>query len=245
MVYAEHDVFLAPEDENQKIWRFMDVPKFASLLIERSLFFCCLDKLGDPFEGSLTKASLLYHRAAYGGLVDALAEKYEPLRSTSLVNCWHMNDHESAAMWGLYAPTGAGVAVQSTFAKLRLSLDRIPDQPVFITGDVIHIGKISHLDFDSNDIKDMIPLNNLLNLLMTKQKSYEHERELRAMLPLADQVAGCGRLIPVDLDTLVENIFVSPTAPERLRSAVEHIAKAYGLEREVQHSRLDRSSMFY
>ncbi len=89
-----------------------------------------------------------------------------------------------------------------------------PDQPVFITGDVVHVGLVWCLDFDSEHIKDMIPLHNHLYLLMAKQKSYEHKREMRAMLLLADQITGHSRLIPIDLETLVENSFVSPTAPE-------------------------------
>jgi len=38
-------------DDESIIWRFMDFTKFVSLLETNSLFFCRLDKLGDPFGG--------------------------------------------------------------------------------------------------------------------------------------------------------------------------------------------------
>ena len=38
------------------------------------------------------------------------------------INCWHMNDHESAAMWKLYLKSNEGIAVQSTYETLRDSI---------------------------------------------------------------------------------------------------------------------------
>jgi len=35
------------------------------------------------------------------------------------INCWHMNDHESAAMWKLYLKSDEGIAIQSTYRKLK------------------------------------------------------------------------------------------------------------------------------
>jgi hypothetical protein len=34
------------------------------------------------------------------------------LRATTLVNTWHINDVESAAMWHLYSKNNAGIAIQ-------------------------------------------------------------------------------------------------------------------------------------
>lgn len=57
-MYNEHPTFQAPEDEDVKVWRYMDFTKFVSLLDKRSLYFCRVDKLGDPFEGSLTEMNV-------------------------------------------------------------------------------------------------------------------------------------------------------------------------------------------
>ena len=42
----------APHDA---VWRYTDVPKFVSLLAHRALYFARLDRLDDPFEGSLPR----------------------------------------------------------------------------------------------------------------------------------------------------------------------------------------------
>ena len=38
-------------DETKKIWRYMDFTKFVDVLVHEGLFFSCLDRLDDYFEG--------------------------------------------------------------------------------------------------------------------------------------------------------------------------------------------------
>ncbi len=52
-----HPVFLSPDDPNIKVWRYLDFTKYVSLLETRSLYFSRSDRLGDPFEGSLSRAN--------------------------------------------------------------------------------------------------------------------------------------------------------------------------------------------
>ena len=56
-MYAEHPVFHTP-DGDAVVWRYMDFTKFVSLLDRRALFFARAHKLGDPFEGTMTRANL-------------------------------------------------------------------------------------------------------------------------------------------------------------------------------------------
>ena len=53
-MYKEHPSF-QPIGKRTKIWRYMDFAKFVSFLSKRSLYFCRVDKLGDPFEGTLSE----------------------------------------------------------------------------------------------------------------------------------------------------------------------------------------------
>ena len=41
-------------------------------------------------------------------------------RDCTAVNCWHINEHESAAMWDLYLKSNEGIAIQSTYQKLAI-----------------------------------------------------------------------------------------------------------------------------
>jgi hypothetical protein len=44
---------------------------------------------------------------------------FEALPEIILINGWHYNEYESAAMWDLYSQANAGIAIQSTYRKLR------------------------------------------------------------------------------------------------------------------------------
>lgn len=52
--YNEHPAFKSPSDVNCRIWRYIDFPKFVSLLAKESLFFVrgtILAEKYDKFEG--------------------------------------------------------------------------------------------------------------------------------------------------------------------------------------------------
>jgi len=57
MPICDHYKFKQPEDCEIKIWRYMDFTKLVFTLEESGLFFSRLDRLGDPFEGSVPPAS--------------------------------------------------------------------------------------------------------------------------------------------------------------------------------------------
>ncbi len=46
----EHLTFKAPENEEIKVWRYMDFTKLISLIDTSSLFFTRADQFNDPFE---------------------------------------------------------------------------------------------------------------------------------------------------------------------------------------------------
>jgi hypothetical protein len=123
-MYQEHPDFDQPDNTNGRVWRYMDFVKCVSLLQSRSLYFARSDKLGDRFEGS-------YPRMNVANLMDLCTPEtretfrknwgqvFRKWRECMAINFWHLNDHESAAMWQLYIKSNHGIAVQSTYAKLR------------------------------------------------------------------------------------------------------------------------------
>src|SRR5688572_1174241 len=107
----DHPVFEAPETD-VAIWRFMDFTKFVAMLENEGLFFVRADLLGDPFEGSVPQVNVAarprtfsdipdLQPAALDDLLNAWARSHEWHRRQVRINCWHMNDEESAAMWKL------------------------------------------------------------------------------------------------------------------------------------------------
>ncbi len=238
MPYVRHsDLTIPPREE--KIWRYLDFTKFIAMLETRTLFFSRVDLLGDPFEGSLTKRDYDLREAFINSLPVSEREilrredlSTEKLRRTFYVNCWHMNDYESQAMWKIYVKSGEGLAIQSSVGRLQDSLSgAIQD---------IYAGQVSYVNYDD----DVIPNSNLFYRVMWKQKSFEYEKELRAIywrLTRLDRESASPDLrelfdnlppgfdIVVDLNTLIENIVLSPTSPKWLERLVRTIASRYNI----------------
>ena len=241
-MYEEHPVFEPPENEDVKIWRYMDFTKFVSLLDKNSLFFSRADRLDDPFEGSYSKANVELRPKVYEGnipqhIFNQLGKFIKSLKKFTAINSWHLNEHESAAMWKLYLKTNEGIAVQSTFARLKTSLKDKSHN--------IYIGKVKYIDYE----KDWIPENNYFYPFIHKRKSFEHERELRALiqeipakdgdLNLSKPLFEYGLGVPIDLDILIEKIYVAPICPDWLFDLVKSVANKYELNKEVLRSSLE------
>ena len=56
-MYKE-DFRLAVPKADAVLWRYMSFTKFVSLLTKNAVFFSGADKLGDPFEGSLSPINI-------------------------------------------------------------------------------------------------------------------------------------------------------------------------------------------
>lgn len=146
------------------------------------------------------------------------------------VNCWHLSEVESAAMWDVYVRSGKGVAVQSTVARLKHAFDN--------TSFTIHIGAVRYIDYRNSQIGS----DDVFERLLTKRESFAYERELRAV---CYPVAGAGQLVDVDLDNLIERVLVSPQAPKWYNELVSGEMNDHGLAVElVSGSSLDERPLF-
>lgn len=233
------------------LWRFMDFPKFVSLLKTKSLFFTRADKFEDPFEGakgimknkakwndyyrdfffqacSISPAGVQSNRSEAEILanVEQLEEQFEKsvemdLRTT-FINCWHENAYESEAMWKLYTSTlSQGIAIKSSHRRLNLALGRR-----------IAIGRVNYIDYSTS-------YAGINECFWFKRKSFEHEREVRALVSDHSREHPVGKLVPVDLDMLIEKIYVSPTAQNWFEEIVQDILLKYGLNKEIAGSSLN------
>lgn len=252
-MYQEHPAFEKPNDDT-RIWRYLDFTEFVSLLDKQALFFTRADRLSDPFEGSYPKANVERRPGVYPMSKEAFDKRKETLevlrrhiRRFVFVNCWHINEYESDAMWNLYLKSEEGIAVQSTFSRLAESLRGYADKEVYI-------GKVKYIDYGT----EWLPERNLFYPFLHKRKSFGHERELRAiittMLPskdgkvdlgsLADDSPDDGECVSIDLDILIEKVSVSPMAPKWFGELAESVAAKYGLKGEIVQSSLSDDPVF-
>jgi hypothetical protein len=246
-MYSPHPVFQSPSD-SALIWRYLDLAKYLNLLSKRSLYFARPSRLGDRFEGSLTAGNqasiertiasvpVEQREAVRAGIAE---NTREGLRSLG-VNCWHLGDYESAAMWRLYVRGNQGLALQSTFARLRQSLGASPLE--------VHIGKVNYIDYE----KETFPEDNMFWQFLHKRRSFEYERELRAIIweprwgtwKVRDQGEVPGINLEVDLETLLERVYVSPTSPQWFEDLVRSTSLQYGVQCDVLKSDLDKDPIF-
>ena len=241
MTAKDHPVFEAPENLNIKIWRYMDFTKYVSLLESRSLFFSRSDLLNDPYEGAMSHANAKlrsvtdFYKDIPQNFFDQLSQHAFWLRNWTYVSCWHMNEHESAAMWKLYAKTNEAITIQSTFKRLH---DCLPEN--------CHVGKVHYIDYD----KDWLPDNNALYPFVHKRKSFEHEREIRAVISewgnynQRESNPSSGKQITINLENLVEKVYVAPTSQVWFAELVENITKKYDFKVAVTTSSLDEKPIF-
>jgi len=270
MPFKEHPVFIPPNVKTAKIWRFMDLAKYLSVLDRASLYFSRIDKLAnfDPFEGFLAKPNVIFEYSSFEDLPEewrestgintqeifnlvkkALKKRRSILdyhREITFVSSWYLNEHESAAMWKLYLSNNAGIAIQSTYQRLIDSLKTYTDFEV-------HIGRIKYIDYE----KEAIPDGNLLSPFLYKRRSYKHEDELRALIwtpqhgkndildPSKNKYKDInGIYVRVLLDVLIEKVYVAPNAPEWIVEQIKSVSKKYDLDKDIIKSDLISSPLY-
>lgn len=258
MPYIKEQVFSAPENEDQMIWRYMGFSKFLSALDKKALFFSRVDLLGDPFEGSVSKPTFKAREASYMKLQkekDLSDQVIEHLRNSDpgmfqisrkwlFVNCWSMSDYESPALWSTYGKGEDSVAVQSTFSCLVKSLDST-DRSIFI-------GKVKYLDYE----EEYMLLNNIFHPMLHKRKGFNYERELRATLfdipvkkngaiDVERRESTRGHYVLVDFGVLIESLYIHPTAPDWFLELVQSIMGKYELgDKKIVRSTLASQPVF-
>jgi hypothetical protein len=241
MPYTEHPSIHTPEDRSLKIWRYMDFTKFVAMLEDQALFFSNLARLRDPLEGFLTFPTAERFRFVPDDVEPKEANRRREVgeynlsfmrwgRNLVYVSSWHINNHESAAMWRLYIKAGEGVAIESTVGSMIDSFSG--------TTEHIHIGDIEYVDYERTDI----PWDNVFSPAMYKRKSFEHEKELRAVVMDGDNAPG--KLLAVDLKTLIYKIHLAPDSEGWIHGLLKKVLARYGLEKDVLNSALDQTPLY-
>lgn len=236
-MYKEHPVFKAPEDPDVKIWRYLSLPKFISMINSESLFFARADKFEDKFEGSYSHANITLRPKVYKDKIPEraltqLSEISKRVLRYMIINCWHINENESAAMWKLYCSDKEGIAIQSTYNRLITSFDDNPDESIYV-------GKVQYIDYNT----EWLPEGNAFYPFVHKRKSFEHERELRAVIH-SKELFDYGKSVHISLDNLIENIYVAPNSRRWFIEVVKVTVERFNLHKEPLVSDLSKDPVY-
>lgn len=234
MPYEEHGQLLEDTSDSSAIWRYLDLAKFVSLLDSRSLYFCRADQFDDPWEGALPRGEALQLQKFKDANGVSAAEHLRAMRRYVYLNCWHLNEVESDAMWKLYGQRGGSVAIRSTVGRLKKS----------VRGEYsVNVSRVEYMDYElPGTFTAADPgQHNMYFQFIHKRLSFRHESEIRAIvwrISENDPSLPFGLPIPVDFDTLVETVYVSPDAPKWYAEIVRSLCGRYGLDRTPHHSQL-------
>lgn len=245
MPYAVHPYLEEPPDANVKLWRYMDLGKLVSILVDKSLFFPSGRTLSaqDKFEGQPTYAevgdvnsraeppSSEEIRTAYDQMLAVFREaapadqrrRMEIIETISFYNCWHMNDDESDAMWKVYGRGEQGVAIQTTLNGLMRSLAADTDKTVYI----------GHVRYYREPDNNPPNTNVYIWRFMRKRIAFQHEKELRAVVIDGPNQGLAGVNVPVNLDDLIGRVVISPYAAPWVAPLVKSLASRLGYKFEV------------
>ncbi|MEA4915498.1 MAG: hypothetical protein VB061_13110 [Christensenella sp.] len=244
-------LFDEPEPDD-RLWRYMDLAKFISILGRRELYFPSAETLNDPFEGAkgvierkqewddfYLRFSREAIKTAPGMDPSVLTEEYiennaqrlvrelnssgEFNRKCTFISCWYNNNYESEAMWRLYSLNiQNAVAIQTTAKNLYLALDRDP---------YVDIGKVRYIDYNKR-------FTHPNGSFWYKRKAFEHEKEVRIIT--RDHRETCsGVYHAIDLEILIDKVYISPFAPRWFEEVVKDIMGKYGLDKPVVYSEMN------
>ena len=125
-------------------------------------------------------------------------------------------------MWRLYAQSNEAVCIQSTFRKLREAI-----------GSAAQVGMIRYVDYET----DWIPESNPLAPFLYKRKSFEHEREVRALIRPAnvpgiltgesDEPSEPGKWVRIDVPKTIDRVVVAPNAADWFLELVRQVTARY------------------
>lgn len=261
-------------DESETIWRYLDFVQLISIFEREALWFARAALFDDPMEGSLSRKGVNTRAARFSNTelppdeVNSLIEKQsmitETHRDTAYLNCWHLNNRESMAMWELYSLEGQGVAIKSSVGRVKRALrskggkinrEDTPVEEELPRMKLFTLGAVQYVDYDEH----IIPNGNLYTPLFYKRLSFQHEREFRiatsqffefiqeggGLVRPEEEELENGYYVEIGIEDLVDEIYVSPSSADWFKQLVEMVAEKYGIGGEnVTRSNLDEDPVF-
>jgi hypothetical protein len=184
--------------------------------------------LGDQHEGRIPSRirELMIENDSKMGRTNNFALNYighlERLRPSTLISSWTASEHENFAMWKMYAKEKLGVAIKTDFEGLKNSFQSYEDD--------VFIGEVNYY----NSENPRYELGNMYTSFLVKHNYYQFENEVRCISSLKKEDTERGinfKNIPVDLNSLIQEIYISKFAQEiGLEEIINKIKKDKGLD---------------
>ncbi|MEC5164721.1 hypothetical protein RCH18_000440 [Flavobacterium sp. PL11] len=228
-MYINNPNIKLPQDPNTVIWKYLDLSKFLDLLLSHKLFMSRSDKFEDQYEGTFSEPTFEEIKKLSIDNPDFL-NHYKTHREKVAISSWHINEYESFAMWQIFTQNSEGLAIQSTIGRLQRSL--LPE-----TDFDQYIGEVNYIDYK----KEHIPFDDLFFPFLFKRKSFQYEREVRVITDIGDNIIDIneGLKINVDINELIEKIYIHPKSENWYKNLVIQLVKQLGFTFTIEKSDLE------
>jgi hypothetical protein len=228
-MYVHNPNIKLPQNSDTVIWKYLDLSKFLDLLLSRKLFMSRSDKFEDQYEGTFSEPTFEEMKRLSENNPEFLTY-YKSHREKVVVSSWHTGEYESYAMWQIFTQNSEGLAIQSTLGRLRKALapERTYEQ---------FIGAVNYIDYK----REYIPFEDAFFPFLFKRKSFQYEREIRVISDLskADIQINEGLKISVDIDQLIEKIYIHPKSENWYKNLVIELLKQLGFDFTIEKSDLE------
>lgn len=228
-MYINNQNIKLPEDPNTIVWKYLDLSKFLDLLMSEKLFMSRSDKFEDQYEGTFSEPTFEEIKKLSIDNPDFL-NYYKTHREKVAISSWHINEYESFAMWQIFTQNSEGLAIQSTIGRLQESL--IPE-----TNFNQYIGEVNYIDYK----KEHIPFDDLFFPFLFKRKSFQYEGEVRIITDIgeSDIKINEGLKINVNINQLIEKIYIHPKSENWYKNLVIQLVKQLGFNFTIEKSDLE------
>lgn len=219
---------------DSRIWRYFNFTQLMSIIERDSLWFSDLTEFDDPYEGTVPKENIYEEIDILVDSLDYDREEIEPIyelfnpkkayNKERLVNCWNKNQYESAALWEQYLDSPEGVAISTTVENVKSALEDSGYEMVY--------GEVKYINYET----DRIPMG-VLPTVYHKRKSFQHENEFRiSFAPDESDSIDSGEYISVNVDDLIDKVYISPTAAGWFYDQVKQVLDTYDVDCEIVKS---------
>jgi hypothetical protein len=224
--------------KNDKIWRYMDLPKFLDLLQSKTLFFARVDELrkSDKFECAIMrrppnqkidfenqiKPPVIGLGSIYKKFIEQLEEDKinEKILNNVFINCWHINEKECNAMWKIYSDK-MGLSITTSSDKLDDYLYQKVGEGNFCAMPVFYMG--------SEEISTKTAKTPFLSWFC-KNEEFKYEKEFRCLIrDTCDSKQKSHIKLEIDLEQIIDEIYISPYAPNWYESCIKNLCNTYGI----------------
>lgn len=228
-MYKENPNINLPVNRDTVVWKYLDLSKFLDLLMSQKLFMSRSDKFEDQYEGTFSEPTFEEIKKIAENNPEFL-DVYKTQRKNVVISSWHINEYESFAMWQIFTQNSEGLAIQSTIGRIQesLHLENQFEQ---------HIGEVNYIDYK----KEYIPFDDDFFPFLFKRKSFQYEREVRIISNLSSHNLNIneGVKIDVDINKLIEKIYIHPKSENWYKNLVIQLVKQLGFDFKIGKSDLE------